>query len=362
MFGAAGIQSDWAAGGDQLAFVGAGQIRADGFPTAAFVTRAEDVVAGCIEYAGVVGREQDRECPGKAVGKINRAPPRIDLRPYRYQADLLCAMVVALERAAAAGRTAHRAYVDDVGVLGVHGDITAFACAGRVTITPRDRTFFGRAGYADTGVVLLGAIDTVRVLVVYCYMVKLAGELIIDGGPGRAAVKRDAGSAVVAFYHAQRILWVDPEVMVVTVGCCDLGVILAAVAGFPHFEIVDIDRVGILRIGEDMAIVPGALDEIPVIRDLYPGRAGIVRTIHTGAVAFGFDNRPHAVGRRARNSYADLAFDAGGQTGVAGNLRPSVAAIDGFPDAAVGTAAGQRPKGAIRLVNRSVEDARVGGV
>ena len=54
-FGAAGVLGDGPPGSLQLAEIGPGQVRTDGFPTAATVEAAEKKVAAGIEHVGVVG-------------------------------------------------------------------------------------------------------------------------------------------------------------------------------------------------------------------------------------------------------------------------------------------------------------------
>ena len=115
--------------------------------------------------------------------------------------------------------------------------------------------------------------------------------------------------------------------MIIAVRRGDLAVILAPVDRFPELEIGDVNRFGILRIGKDMAVVPGTLDQIAVIRELRPGRTAVVRAIDTRFLIFRFDDRdleaPAAFGKnlswfldtrtvsaRDKNMVMNLVWDA----------------------------------------------------
>ena len=62
-----------------------------------------------------------------------------------------------------------------------------------------------RDWHADRGIVLLRAVEPIRVLVVDGDVIELCGELVVDGRPGVAAVVRHTGAAVVALNHALRV-------------------------------------------------------------------------------------------------------------------------------------------------------------
>ncbi len=68
------------------------------------------------------------------------------------------------------------------------------------------------------------------------------------------------------------------------------------------------------------------------MRDELPGGARVVG--HEEAAVLGLDLRVDAVRVGARNRDADLAEDAFGQAGVAGDFGPGVAAVGGLEDAA----------------------------
>ena len=220
---AAGVQRNRPARRLEFLRVVAREVRADCLPAIAFVGRLEDVVAGHIERVGIVGRDDDGIGPGKAVFEFGRIVAVVGFGPDGDEPYLSRAMVVALERAAAARRTADRAHIDDVRIVRMDGDVAALAGAGRVTVAPGDGALLGAAGHGDAGVVLLRAVHVIRVAGVDGHVVELGRGLIVDGGPAGAAVERDAGAAVVALDHALRIGRVDPEIVVVAVGSGDLA-------------------------------------------------------------------------------------------------------------------------------------------
>ena len=216
-------------------------------------------------------------------------------------------MVIALQGTRATGAGAHRAAVDDVGIHRMHGDEAALTRAGVAAVTQRDRAPLGGTGHRDRGVVLLRAVDAVGVLVVDVEPVELRRLLVVDARPSLAAVERDAGAAVVAFDHAARPQWVDPQVVVVAVRCGHFAEAHTAVGGLPHLQIGDVDGVAVYRVGEDMRVVPGPVHEVAVRRDLRPALAVVVTAVQACLVTFGFDQGPDAAGACARHRDAELA-------------------------------------------------------
>jgi hypothetical protein len=77
----------------------------------------------------------------------------------------------------------------------------------------------------------------------------------------------------------------------------DLLAGLAAVAALPEVEVVDVDGIGVLRVGGEVHVVPGAGDQVMVAVDLLP-----VVPVIVGAVEppFGgmLQQRPDAAGPR----------------------------------------------------------------
>ena len=216
-------------------------------------------------------------------------------------------MVVALQRARAAGARAHGADIDDVVVPRVDGDEAALAGAGVGAVGQRDHAPFRRARDGDRGVVLLGAVDAVGILVVDVETIELRRLLVVDRRPRSACIERYVGGAVIALDHAAGVAGVDPQVVVVAVTGRDLAKTRAAVGRLPHLQVGDVDRVGVAGVGEDMRVVPGPVHQVAICRDLGPARAEIVGAVEACLVALGFDQRPDATGADRRNGHADLA-------------------------------------------------------
>ncbi len=107
-------------------------------------------------------------------------------------------------------------------------------------------------------------------------MIELPGRLVVDRRPCCAAVERHVRAAVVALDHPARIRRVDPQILVVTMLGRDRGECLSAVDRLPELQIEDIDRVAILRVSDDMRVVPGTATQVALITDALPVRATIV--------------------------------------------------------------------------------------
>src|SRR6185437_16786135 len=129
------------------------------------------------------------------------------------------------------------------------------------------------------------------------------------------------------------------------------------------------DGVGVLRIGDDVLVVPRTPGKVVVVTEALPALAAVIRAVDSALLRL--DDSVDAVGESGRDGNANLADGTGGQTLVAGNLPPGVAAIGGFIDATaltttdklVGIAAGS-PGGGVHGtrvvgVDREVVDADV---
>ncbi len=224
-------------------------------------------------------RDHDWVCPGEAILLLAGTVAVHGLRPGGDQPDLAGAMVVALQAVAAAGRAADRADIHDIVVVGAHGDVAALAGAGNVAIAPGDGAVMAAARHRHAGVILLSAVDVIGCAIIGSDMVELGGWLIVDRRPCCAAVERDFGAAVVAVNHAARVARVDPQIVIVAMRRGDLGEGLATVSRFPEIEVVDVDRVRILRVGGEVHVVPGARDQLRVVADLLPVRAVVIRAV-----------------------------------------------------------------------------------
>src|SRR5205814_6348425 len=88
-----------------------------------------------------------------------------------------------------------------------------------------------------------------------------------------------------------------------------------------------------------------------------PRRPGVVRAVESAALVF--DERVHTVRVGARDGDADFADQAPGQTRVAGDLGPGLAAVRRFEEAAARSAARHLVLHAVGLPQRGEHDVRI---
>ena len=308
-------------------------------------------------------REPDGEGPAEAVPELPGPHSPVVLGPHVDEAHLPGAMVVALERPAAARRAADGADVEDVGVLRVHRHVAALPGAGDAAVLPGDGAVVGARRHADAGVVLLGAVDEVmRGAAVGVHGVELGGELVVDRAPRGAGVERDVGATVVALDHPPVVARVDPQVVVVAVRGGHLLEVRAGIGRFPHPQVVDVDGVLVARVGEHVHVVPGAVAKLLAVARERPGLAEVLGAVEAGR-RVRLDQRPHPAGARWRGGDADLAQRGrGGEAEVGGDQGPGRPAVVGAPQPASRPAAREFPEVAVRLPQARVEHRGIAGV
>src|SRR5581483_110106 len=201
------------------------------------------------------------------------------------------------------------------------------------------------------------AVDAIRRLRVGGHVVELRGRLVVHARPRLAAVEGHHRAAVVAVDHPQRVLRIDPQVVVVAVRDAHHLERLAAVAGPPGVDVQDPYRLRILRIGGDVVVIPGALTEVAVLGALRPRLAVVVAAIDRAVL--GLDDRVHASAARRGRADADPAHHALWQAFGPGDLGPRVAAVVRAEDAAARTTGHELPGPADRLPEGRVDDPRV---
>src|SRR5207247_5589041 len=108
-----------------------------------------------------------------------------------------------------------------------------------------------------------------------------------------------------------------------------------------------VDDVLVLRIGEDVRVIEGALPQLAIVVRLRPRRSAIVRAEYAAVVVL--DERVHAAAVGAGNGHANPADNAGRQAGIARDLGPRIAAVGRFEQAAARSAARHLPGDAVRL-------------
>ena len=177
-------------------------------------------------------------------------------------------------------------------------------------------------------------------------------------GPGATAIRRHVGATVIGIDDAVRITRRDPHVVVIAVRHIErLRKGLAAIARTIEARVHRIHRVRVLRIGNDARVVPRALTQLAVFVDLGPRIAAVVRPID--AAFFRFDQRPHARRLRRRHRDADLAPESLRHARIGGDLLPTLTTVDRLEHATTRTAGVQRPRGAIRIPERRIQNVRI---
>ena len=262
-----------------------------------------------------------------------------------------------MDEPAHAGPAPDGAADDDGGVARLHRDVAALAAARLHPVGRGDRAAVGLARQADRPVVLLRAVDPVRLLVVRAHVVELRGRLVVDGRPRLRAVERHAGAAVIALDHPAGARRIDPEIVVVPVRGRHLDERLAAVDRLPERVVRHPHGVDVGRIGEHVHVVPGTAAEPGLLARALPGGAAVIGAEERAVL--GFDQRVDAPAIGRGDGDADPSEDAARQSGVARDVGPRVAAVGRFPERRVRPAAGHAPRGTLRLPHRGKQDARV---
>ena len=246
-------------------------------------------------------RDADRRVPLEAVAEVLGLLADRHLRPRHHLLLVLDFAVVATNGAAVT------AAVCDVRVARVDRYRRRLAARRRVPVTPRDAARrAARNGHRR--VVLLAAVEPEGCLVVQRQAVDLRGRLVLLGRPGAAAVEADVGAAVVALNEIQRIVGVDPQGVVVTVRDADRPEARAAVDRTPEHHVQDVDRVGVLRVGLEVGVVPRPLAQLAVGGHQPELLAAVVGTEEASLVVL--DQGPDPVRGRRRNGHRDAALDA----------------------------------------------------
>ena len=245
----------------------------------------------------------------------------------------------------------------DVRIVRPDGDVPGLAAADLIAVLPEDPAERGTRGRGDRRVVLLRRVQPVRDPAVGGDVVVLGGRLVVEGRPRCAAVERDGRAAVVAFDHPQWVPRVDPHVVVVAVRDRLPRERLPRVARAIRVDVEDPHRLGVLRIGEDVRVVPGALPELAVLRALGPAQATVLRP--EDATVGRLDEREDPIRARRRDRDRDLPQDALRQPAIARELGPGVATVDRLEDATALAAADELVRAADRLPQGRVHDARI---
>ena len=134
-------------------------------------------------------------------------------------------------------------------------------------------------GEAKRAVVLLRAADVERNVAGRDHVIELGRWLVKNGRPAFTPVEGDIGAAIIALYHAARVVGVHPKIMVIAVRGRDLAEVLAAIDRFPQRQVVDVNSIRVLGASSDMGVIPGAFQQFLFVGHLLPGIPVIIGTI-----------------------------------------------------------------------------------
>ena len=132
--------------------------------------------------------------------------------------------------------------------------------------------------------------------------------------------------------------------MIITMRGRHFGKACTAISGLPHLVIGDIYGVGVLRVGKDVRVIPGPVNQIPVWRNSGPAVAVIFRAVKTGIMLISLDKGEYTALLCRRNRDTHLAQHAGSKAGRAGDVLPAVTTIHRAEHTTSRPTAGQVPE------------------
>ena len=263
-----------------LALVIAGQVRTDRLPMHAAISCLKHALSTVIERVGIMWRDQNRCGPLKAMLEIGCAVPVGELRQHRDISDLSRALIESSQISLIITG------INNVGIRRIWRDVPYFPAAHGIPIGATDRAFIAAAGDGNRAVVLLRAVDVVRRPSIGGDVVELRGRLILLQRPGLAAVKRDSRSAVIRSNHAARVFGINPESVVVAVRNLNLVEGAPTIGRSIEIHVQNVGRVGVLRIGDNVHVVPRTLGEAVVAIHELPSLPTVVRAVEPAFLGF----------------------------------------------------------------------------
>ena len=332
------------------------QVWRDRGPGAPEVRRLEQQLRAVVEGVRFVAAPDDRRVPVVAVLHVLRVATEVlDGRGHDVRARLRL-RVQHFDRAliAAAQHVAR--------VVRVEGEEGTLAARRWPPAVRRDAPAGQLAARDDhRAVVLLPGVDAVRKPVVRVDAVELRRGLVALGAPAPATVEGDHRPAIVGEDEVVRVVRVDPQVVVVAVHALHLFPRAAAVIGAQRGRTQYVDAILVLRIHEELDVVPGALHQARFTGHLAPALAGVGGDVQPTIVALrlAFDQRVHLlrVGRAHRDGHLAHLFRK-----AVGHLHPRLAGVGGLVETAPRPAADDLPGQAAVLPHGRVENARIGRI
>ena len=237
------------------------------------------MISASINGSKIMRRKSNRERPLKAIFQIFRCPTKLFLGPNIDETYLSGTVIVMLQLPFAAGRATDCSDINNVRIIRFDHNKAAFSSSRQSAFLKRDCSVCAGTRNADAGVVLLSGIDAIRELIVGVNSVKLSGKLVVYSGPCFSAVVRNTTSTVIALHHTLRIFRVNPKVVIVSVRSGNFAEISTTIGRFPHLQISNINRIGVFWICENVAVIPGTVNQIPVSGSFNPAFSAVVRAV-----------------------------------------------------------------------------------
>ena len=271
-----------------LALIVARQIRTDRLPMHAAIGRFEQSLARVIQNVGIVKRDQHRRGPLKAVVQNRRAH---SIREPRENGDVLKLPVMFVEPRDVALIGAR---IDDRWVARIGSDVARFPAPDVVPFRPADRSLRAAAGDGDGRIVLLRAVNVIGEAVIRNHVVKLRRRLVTLRRPAFPSVQSHRRSSIVGLDHAVGVERVDPQSMIVAMRHVDAAERSSPVDRPDEFHVQNVQHVRVLRIGDDVHVIPRPLRQPVLAVNQRPLAAPVVGAIEPTAL-FRFHQRPHPV-------------------------------------------------------------------
>src|SRR5260370_7022070 len=155
-------------------------------------------------------------------------------------------------------------------MTGIHSAGAAFPAAYGIPVGAIDTAVVAAGSNADGRVVLLGAINAIKKIIIGGGVIELRRGLISLRGPIFSAIQGDGCAAIVAVDHAIGIVGIDPQSVVIAVGSVETLEGFAAVVGTEQAGVGDVNLVRVLGVGPNVGERPGALAAPVIISDHRP--------------------------------------------------------------------------------------------
>ena len=253
------------------------------------------------------------------------------------------------------------ACVNHIGIAGIYSNVATFAATYFAPLFLRAKGRIKTAGDGNGGIVLLGAVQAIRKLIVEGEAVKLRGWLVQLAAPGAACVEGDASPAIIALNQDVGIVWIDPQHVGIAMRNIDAGETFPPIDRLHEADVEVVNRIFVLGIGINPRIVPRTLANNMVATNAGERFSAILRAVQTAfAFVFGFDLNPNPGRFYGRNRNANAAYDPIGQS--TSEFFPGITTIEAFPYAAFGTAVDECPRFALGSPESGVQNAWVGRI